>query len=455
MRVKLAVWVWVSVLLLGISGLLVAQEMSTSAYHAHFFAELARKATYTVGAGPSPSIRFPQSAPYDDRLGYAQLPVLLGKLKTRDFEIVKQARISEGMAAIVDKGYFAPYPEKTQAGLRILDRDNDPLFQERYPKRVFERFDDIAPILVQTLLFIENRELLDSEHPKRNPAVEWDRLANAVLIKTKNAVTGAARTPGGSTLATQIEKYRHSSDGLTSSVRDKLQQMVSATLRAYQQGEDTSEARRQIVRSYLNTMPLSAKAGFGEVHGLGDGMWAWYGRDVQETNRLLKNVAAPPIELNEQARIYKQALSLMVSQRRPSYYFDANETELEQLTDSHLRLLGSAGVISPALRDAALQVKLHRRSDKVPVVAVSFVSQKASNAVRLHLASLIGGSSLYDLDRLDLSVASTLDAPVQMAVTHLVARVARPGQGPGGRSVSQAVAGTGRSCQGGVQLHAL
>jgi membrane peptidoglycan carboxypeptidase len=423
MRVKLTVLVFV---LVGILCLLMAQEMSTSAYQAHFFAYLARKATYTVGAGPSPSIRFPLSAPYDDRLGYAQLPVLLDKLKTRDFEIVKQTRISQGMAAIVDNGYFAPYPEKTQVGLRILDSHNDPLFQARYPKRVFERFDDIAPILVQTLLFIENRELLDSEHPTRNPAVEWDRLANALLMKTKSAVTGAARTPGGSTLATQIEKYRHSSDGRTTSVEDKLQQMVSATLRAYQQGEDTSEARRQIVRSYLNTMPLSAKAGFGEVHGLGDGMWVWYGRDVQEANRLLKKVAASPLELDEQAKIYKQALSLMVSQRRPSYFFVANEAELEQLTDSHLHLLGSAGVISPTLRDAALRVKLHRRSDKVPVAAVSFVSQKASNAVRLHLASLIGSSSLYDLDRLDLNVVSTLDAPVQMAVTTLLRELHDP-----------------------------
>lgn len=421
MRVKLTVLV-----LLVISGLLVAQEMSTSAYQAHFFAELARKATYTVGDGPSPSIRFPQSAPYDDRLGYAQLPVLLDKLQSRDFEIVKQARISADMAAIVDKGYFAPYPEKTQVGLRILDSHDDPLFQERYPKRVFERFDDIAPILVQTLLFIENRELLDAEHPHRNPAVEWDRLANAVLIKTKNTVTGATRTPGGSTLATQIEKYRHASDGRTSSVGDKLQQMVSASLRAYQQGEDTSEARRQIVRNYLNTMPLSAKAGFGEVHGLGDGLWAWYGRDIQEANRLLKNVALPPGERNEQAKLYKQALSLLVSQRRPSYYFDANETELEQLTDSHLRMLGSAGVISPALRDAALQVKLHRRTNKVPVAAVSFVSHKAANAVRLHLTSLLGGSRLYDLDRLDLSVTSTLDAPVQKAVTNLLRELRDP-----------------------------
>src|SRR5450830_536912 len=185
MRVKLSVFVLV---VLGVVGVMLTQEMRSSAYQAHFFAVLAIKATYTVEAGPSPSIRFPQSAPYDDRLGYSQLPTLLERLKSRDYEVVKQARISSGMATLVDQGYYAPYPEKTQVGLRILDSHHDSLFQERYPKRVFERFDDIAPILVQTLLFIENRELLDSEHPKRNPAVEWDRLANAVLIKTKQDV---------------------------------------------------------------------------------------------------------------------------------------------------------------------------------------------------------------------------------------------------------------------------
>ncbi|OGG55222.1 MAG: glycosyl transferase family 51 [Candidatus Handelsmanbacteria bacterium RIFCSPLOWO2_12_FULL_64_10] len=408
------------------AGILLAREMRTSDYQARFFADLASKANYTLGAGPSPAIRFPQSAPYDDRLGYSQLPVFLGKLKLRDFEIAKQARISSGMADIVDQGYFAPYLEKTQSGLRILDCHNDSLFQERYPKRVFERFDDIAPILVQSLLFIENREMLDPRYPKRNPAVEWDRLANAVLIKARSAITGDGRSPGGSTLATQIEKYRHSSEGRTSSIQEKLQQMVSAALRAYQQGEDTSAVRRQIVLGYMNTMPLSAKAGFGEVHGLGDGLWAWYGRDFNEVNRILKSAVAQNGDFNAQAQLYKQALSLLISQRRPSYYFDASESELEQLTDSHLRLLGSAGVITPALRDAALQAKLNRRADKVPAAAVSFVTQKAANAVRTHLAGLLGGSRLYDLDRLDLSVASTLDAPVQMAVTSLLRELREP-----------------------------
>ena len=422
-------------LLLVAVGWLVAQEMRTSHHQARFFADLASKASYAPGPGPSPSIRFPRSAPYDDRLGYAELPQLLGKLQSRDFKIVQQARISSDMAQIVDRGYFAPYPEKSQSGLNILDCHNNSLFQERYPQRVFERFDDISPMLVQSLLFIENRELLDPRFPQRNPAVEWDRLVYAVMNKAKSALTGNGRSSGGSTLATQIEKYRHSSEGRTSSVQEKLQQMVSAALRAYQQGEDTSAVRRQIVLSYMNTMPLSAKAGFGEVHGLGDGLWVWYGRDFDDVRRLLSG-ATPEHDASQespavqaQALLYKQALSLLISQRRPSYYFDADEAELEQLTDSHLRLLGSAGVIPAALRDAALSAKLSRRVSRVPTAEVSFVAQKAANSVRTHLAGLLGGSrwvGLYDLDRLDLRVSSTLDAPVQRAVTNLLRAVRDP-----------------------------
>ena len=423
-------WVYaLLLLLLVVGGLLVVLEMQTSAFQAQYFSNLSSRANFTVGAGASSAISFPASAPYDDRLGYSKIPRFVEKLKARDFEITRQAQISAGMADIVNEGYFAPYPEKIQGGLRILDCRNDNLFQERYPKRIFEHFDEVPPILVQSLLFIENRELLDPEHPKRNPAVEWDRLANALLLKAKGSLTGDSRSPGGSTLATQIEKYQHSSEGRTASVHEKLQQMVSAALRAYQQGEDTSAVRRQIVLTYLNTMPLSAKAGFGEVHGLGDGLWVWYGRDFKDVNRILKNAATQPGDLSELAQLYKQSLSLLISQRRPSHYFDTDEAELEQLTDSHLRLLASAGVITPALRDATLKVKLNRRAKPVPAATVSFVTQKAANAVRTQLASLLGNHrllGLYDLDRLDLSVASTLDAPVQLAVTSLLRDLRTP-----------------------------
>jgi membrane peptidoglycan carboxypeptidase len=112
-------------------------------------------------------------------------------------------------------------------------------------------------------------------------------LGKAVIEKGVSSVAGGHRAAGGSTLATQIEKYRHSPEGRTGSMKDKLQQMASASLRSYQDGPDTTKARRRIVIDYLNTVPLSAKPGYGEVNGIGDGMWVWYGREFADVNRLL------------------------------------------------------------------------------------------------------------------------------------------------------------------------
>ncbi len=398
-------------------------ESRTSAMQAKFFAGLAKKTGYRMEKGASDAIRFPQSSPYDDRLGYANLPDYLAKLKTRDYLVEAQARMSPKMIELADLGLYPPYHEKTRAGLDILDYAGQPLFSARFPERLYDKFEQAPALLVQSLLFIENRELLDTTYPKRNPAVEWDRFSKAVFDKTLHSVGlgSGSRVAGGSTLATQIEKYRHSPEGRTASTTDKLRQMASAMLRAYQDGEDTTGARRRIVLEYLNTVPLSAKLGYGEVNGIGDGMWVWYGRDFADMNRILAGKTVTP----EYALVYKEALSLTIAQRRPAYYLGAGEKDLETLTNSHLRVLAQAGVISPALRDAALGVTLHpsQASGVAPPPANAFVTRKAANAVRNHLANLLGDARMYNIDRLDLSVVTTLNGEAQKAVTAALRRL--------------------------------
>ncbi|WP_372658425.1 transglycosylase domain-containing protein [Hydrogenophaga sp.] len=421
--------VWFVLLVVVISGAawFAAQEMRTSAYQARFFSRLAHKAQFELGDGPSPAIRFPGSAPFDDRMGYAKLPLFLDRLQQREFEIRQQARISPGMVDVLDKGYFAPYREKLQGGLSIQDCRGDLLYLRQQPARVIERFEDLPPPWVASLLFIENRELLDASQARRNPAVEWDRLAVAVFGALRNAGSDGGNTPGGSTLATQIEKYRHSPQGRTGSMGDKLQQMASASLRAYQAGEDTTLARQQVVVTYLNTMPLSAKAGFGEVHGIGDGLWAWFGRDFAEVQRILVENQGGAGDSPAAALLYKQVLSLQIAQRRPSFYLLAPIAELEEITNFHLRLLAKAQVISPQLRDAALAIPLTRSTERVASPDVAFVAQKAANAVRTHVSGLLD-NSLYELDRLDLRVESSFDGQVQKNVTQFLRELRNPEQ---------------------------
>src|SRR3546814_13780892 len=103
--------------------------------------------------------------------------------------------------------------------------------------------------------------------PRSNPAVEWDRLAAVFADLVVNKAFAGGQTAGGSTLATQMEKFRHSPEGRTGTVSEKLRQMLSASLRGYLAGANTTAARRPIVVDYLISTPLPTRPGFGEVIG--------------------------------------------------------------------------------------------------------------------------------------------------------------------------------------------
>ncbi|MGB0129912.1 MAG: transglycosylase domain-containing protein, partial [Rhodocyclaceae bacterium] len=403
-------------LLAALAAVLAVEEVRTSRLQARHFAQLAKELQFRVEPGPSGEIRFPQNGPFDERLGYSLLPRFVERLRAKEYAVDAQARLSPALLDLTGKGYFAPYQEKSQAGLSILDCSGEQMFSARHPQRVYPRFEDIPPLAIETLLFIENRELLDAQYPTRNPAVEWTRLAKAVLSKAIRIFNADYDVPGGSTLATQIEKYRHSPEGITTTAAEKLRQMVSASLRAYRQGEQTLGSRRQLVLDYLNTVPLSALAGYGEVNGLGDGLWAWYGADFDEVNRLLVDAKLDRGDLRAQARAYRQTLALMIAHRRPSYLLAHGRHQLDALTERYLRLLGGAGVITPELRDLAMELRPPFRNPKAePAVEPTFADKTAS-VVRGRLSSLLD-LPVYSVDRLDLSVHSSINREIQDTVT--------------------------------------
>ncbi|MEO7560097.1 MAG: transglycosylase domain-containing protein [Nitrosospira sp.] len=411
---------------LTIAAFLLYWEAETSTYQAHRLGKLADELSWEVKSGPSEDSYFPQSGPYDIRLGYSRLPELLHNLVIHGFHVKAQARASARMKELVAEGLFVPYHEKTQAGLEIAAGGGQPLYRAIFPSRAYENFEAVPSLVTNSLLFIENRELLDPARPKKNPAIEWDRLGRAILDKIIQVFRPEHGVVGGSTLATQIEKYRHSPNGMTITPQDKLQQVASASVRAYLDGEETLPARKRIVVDYLNTVPLAGAAGFGEANGLGDGLWVWYGLDFDETNHILSSQFVEGDALVEPARFYKHVLSLIIAQRRPSYYLLAGRKSLEELTNSHLRVLAQAGVIPPSLRDAALEIPLRFRDTAAPEEIRNFSAQKAVNAVRMRLASLLGLKRMYDLDRLDLSVQSTLDQDLQQKITDMLRRLKDP-----------------------------
>ena len=318
-------------------------EAQTSTLQSRYLSAFAAKLDFHVEKGASDSIVFPKKGPYDLRLGYVQLPAMLKKLRQKGMEISSQVRFNGELHRYADYGFNIPYNEKSQAGLHILDATQQTMYRMTNPKRVYPDFTAIPSPVVQALLFIENRDLLSGDFPKVNPAVDWGRFSKALMVKTGELVKINLPAMGGSTLATQTEKFRHSDNGITSSITEKFYQMASASVRAYRGGEDTSAFRKQLVLDYVNSVPLSAAPGAGEVNGLGDGLFVWYGTDFEELNRLLHKKETTGQELEQQAKALKQVISLMIAHRRPSYYLVKGRSELAVLSNSYARLLAQGG----------------------------------------------------------------------------------------------------------------
>ncbi|MBI5331496.1 MAG: penicillin-binding protein [Betaproteobacteria bacterium] len=414
---------WLLLLLVFLlAALIAAYELIASPFQAMVLAGYGKKLTFQVQAGENPKFRAPEAGPYDLRLGYVGLPDFITRLKQQGFEVTGQARVSPQMERIHEFGLFLPYAEKSVAGLTLLDCRGEALTEARFPRATYADFNDIPAMVANTLLFIENRELLDPNHAQRNPAVEWDRLGAAVLEKLVQTIDPSRNVPGGSTLATQIEKYRHSPDGLTMTGGDKLRQMASASLRAYLVGADTRATRKRIVQDYLNTVPLAAAPGFGEVNGIGEGLKAWFGLEFDPVNALLRQAQPTP----ETARAYKHVLALLISQRKPSYYLLAGRQYLDDQANSHLRLLAQARIISPALRDAALHEKIAFHSNGKAASPTDYIENKAAKALRVELSQRLGVPRMYDLDRLDLRASATLHAPSQRAVADYLRSLSEP-----------------------------
>ncbi|WP_449359564.1 glycosyl transferase family 51, partial [Alishewanella longhuensis] len=170
-------------------------------------------------------------------------------------------------------------------------------------------------------------------------------------------------------------------------------------------GIETLERRKQIALDYINTVPLAATPQTGEVHGIGDGLTAWFGADANRVNQLLLD-SNPTAEHGQALR---QVLALFIAQRRPSFYLLQGRNELEQLVDSHLRLLRQYGIVNQAWFAAASsqQLRFTQATRSAPRIL-----DKTALLVRNRVAALLG-RSLYQTDRLDLSVQTTLNLPLQ------------------------------------------
>lgn len=407
---------------------LVATEMRGSYLQSFVLAHWAGAMTYQLEDGSSSRTRYPEHGPYNKRLGYSNLSQMIERLTARRYEITQQSRVSIPMALTMDAGLYPVYRHKDQAGLLLQDQKNRTLFESHYPGHAYTDPDSIPDMVWRSLLLIENRELMDQSQPYKNPAVEWDRFALAALER----IVSGGKGPGGSTLATQLTKVRHSPGGRTDSAPEKLRQMASASLMAYRGGMETLAERMHIVKEYLNQLPLAATANHGEVNGLGDGLWAWYGSDFHKINDALKRPHPDSVvtqaQVQQQAWAYRQVLSLILSTRSPSTYLvrDGGPEALSELTDHYLPLMADAGIISDRLCREALKTEVYVLSRAPDRPVTSYITKKAANSVRMELLRKLGLTNLPALNRLDLTVHTTFDRDVQQEVADVLASLEDP-----------------------------
>jgi len=424
-------WRFLLLLLAVIAAVFLVVEARTSYYlQSPLLSRMVAKMGFSAAPGASPRIVFPTSGPYDERLGYTQLPRWITSLQARGYAIEEQAVLSPQLMKAVGRGIFPVYHEKQQAGLEVLDRSGTPMYSSRYPRAIYESYEGIPPLIVATLAFIEDRGVVDARLPYRNPTIAWERLGQALVDQAQQIVDPDHNAAGGSTLATQLEKFRHSDRGVTPSIAEKLRQVASGSLRAYLGGPKTLASRQEIVRAYLNGVPLAARAGYGEVHGLQDGLRVWFDADPGEVNRLLSFTGAPPAEQMEQSALaYREVLSLLLAQQRPTWFLGPSGfSALSARVDDYVSLLAREGFIDPSFRDAVLSHQLSVPGPEPVAGTRAMRSEKTAYMIRSRLLSLLGMKHFYDLDRLDLTVSSTLDYPVQRAVAARLLELKDPAQ---------------------------
>jgi membrane peptidoglycan carboxypeptidase len=390
-----------------------AHELHTAFLQSQFFPLVASRLTWQVEPGESPAIRYPKSGPFDVTRGYTRIPDFQDRLQQRGFRLAEQSRFSPTLIFAGKLGLTPPAAERATAGLVILDKDGNTVYDAAARLRTFRRYEDIPPVVVRSLLSMEDQHLhLGSDEV--NPAVDWGRLMRAAFFDGASKLGLPAVFQGGSTLAMQMEKYRHSSGGRTGSIPDKLRQVTEASLRAYQPGSDMREVQRRLVVDYLNSVPLGGAPNYGEVHGIGEGLHAWFGLDADSVFSVLRD---PPSSRAE-ARALKPVLALLCGVRAPSRLLGGDPAELLRREDFYERHLVKLGVLNRTLADRLEDVPI-RTVVAPPPTAEEFDRRRAVDATRRDLLQLLGMSSLADLDHLDLEVHTTVDHHLQSQASQL------------------------------------
>src|SRR5579884_3345444 len=156
-------WRWIMMAVVPVLiGTLVLFEARTSELQSRILSSVAAKLSYKVAAGPSGTIAFPSSGPFNEARGYAEIPGFARRLTGAGFHITAQARLSPELQKLAQWGINPPFHEQPGGGLVVRGENQAVLYDAGSRERIFKGYDDIPQLLIKTLVLVENRELEDS-----------------------------------------------------------------------------------------------------------------------------------------------------------------------------------------------------------------------------------------------------------------------------------------------------
>ncbi len=301
-------------------------EVRTSAAQALVLSQRGRLADLSRGGGPQQGHPLPADRPLRRaaRLHPARQRSS-SRLEGAGYRVERQARLSPGLDRLARVGRSRrPTARRRARASRSSTARSGRSTPRATPRRSTSASRRCPPLLVRhRALHREPRAArpgppLPQSGGRLAPARQGGRRRGARAPRRRAALDRRrARCPPSS----RSSGTRRT--GARASPSDKLHQMVSASLRAYQGGAQTRAARRQIVVDYLNSLPLAAAPGHGEVHGMGDGLRVWYGLDFAEANALLAGQVRG-LRRRSGPGVFKRALSLILALRRPYHYLVEN-----------------------------------------------------------------------------------------------------------------------------------
>ncbi len=424
-------WAYVLAAIGGSVGLLAWYEINTSALSSQPLIDIAAGKMATTVETTNLCKNFASAAgPVDDRRGYMHAPAICERVTARGLEQVSE-NVSWLRRTVFGVDLFTIYNEKAQAGFEIRDMNGATLYRAQFPQHVYKDFDAIPKEFLHALVFVENKELLGDNAPTRNPAVEWLRLVMAGL----GYLFGTGDGAGASTLAIQLEKFRHSPGGNSNrSAREKFRQVMTASVRAKMNGSNTMPRRRDIALEYINGLPLSAVS-TGEVHGLGDGLALWTGEDFEAANALMHRPEhdLSDAEMARKGEITRKGLSLIMSLTMPDKFLRPGFTvvvdgerlsgreALDRRLEKYLPLFRREGILSERLYAAVAAAKVTYTTPEDHIRSREKIEQKSVNMLRAELSQLMNvKGGLYGLDRIDGSANSTIHGQVSKDINRFL-----------------------------------